>query len=310
MPVLGELYPLGFTACSGCSGPQVPEDPVARGEIVSAENTEGADAGSVVYDLGGWTLAQRNALELLLTGRQIPHEWSRADVVVPAARADEVVELLDGLGPAASPAGSVQDEPSNEEVAESGPSIEHVIAGFGRRLLGAVVDGAIWVVVGTGLSYVGLSGDDAAFARGVTMACVIAAYNIVSVALWGRTIGKVVAGTRVVALESGATPGWSRAVLRWAVPAIVSLGSLFQGDGLAGGLASTVSGVATIVVYVGLLREPLRQGVHDKVAGTVVVLVRRAGDDANDGSSRGAIHRAPHPRRSAHRHDAPRFRSI
>ena len=166
-----------------------------------------------------------------------------------------------------------QDEPSADKPLESGPRMEHVIAGPGRRLLGAGVDGAMWLAVGTGLSYAGLSGDDAAVARGVTMAGLVAAYQIVSGALSGRTIGKLVASTRVVALESGATPGWSQAVLRWAVPAIVSLGSLFQGDGLVGGLAATVSGVVSIVVYVGLLKEPLRQGLHDKVAGTVVVLV-------------------------------------
>ena len=272
----------------------VPDEPAGQGEIVSAEGTEGADAGSTAYDLGGWTLAQRHALELLLTGRQIPHEWSRAQVVVPAARADEVDDLLDGLGSDRPPAGSVQDEPNAEEPPESDPRIEHVIAGPGRRLLGAVVDGAIWLAVGTGLSYAGLFGDGAAVARAVTMAGVIAAYEIVSVALWGRTIGKLVAGTRVVALESVATPGWSRAVLRWAVPAIVSLGSRFQGDGLAGGLAAMVSGVVTIVVYIGLLKEPLRQGVHDKVAGTVVVLVPR-GEDAIDSSSTGAIRRAMPP---------------
>ena len=167
-----------------------------------------------------------------------------------------------------------ENEPNADKPLESRPRMEHVIAGPGRRLLGAAVDGAIWLAVGTGLSYAGLSGgDDAAVACGVTMAGVVAAYQIVSVALSGRTIGKLVAGTRVVALGSGATPGWSPAVLRWAVPAIVSLGSLIQGDGLVGGLASMLSGVVTIVVYVGLLKEPLRQGVHDKVAGTVVVLV-------------------------------------
>lgn len=39
------------TACSGCGGPRVPDEPVARGEIVSEENTEGADAGSVATTL-------------------------------------------------------------------------------------------------------------------------------------------------------------------------------------------------------------------------------------------------------------------
>ena len=171
-------------------------------------------------------------------------------------------------GARAAPRESVSGE-------DPAPSIEHVIAGPGRRLLGAAVDGAAWAVVGIGLSYAGLSGDDAAVVRTVTMVGLVAAYEIVGVALWGRTIGKLVASTRVVALESGSTPGWSQACLRWAVPAIVSLGARFQGNGLAGGLASMVSGVLTIVVYVGVLREPLRQGVHDKVAGTVVVRVHR-----------------------------------
>ena len=92
-------------------------------------------------------------------------------------------------------------------------------------------------------------------------------------------------------METGATPGWSRAALRWAEPAIVSVGSLFRGDGLAGGLVSTVSGVVTIVLYVGLFRAPLRQGVHDMVAGTVVVLVPRTGEGAIDS----AIHRTVPP---------------
>ena len=184
------------------------------------------------------------------------------------------------LGPEPSPTGSVHDEPSAEEAVESVPRIEHVIAGPGRRFLGAAVDGAVWTIMRIGLSYAGLSGDDAAFVRDVTMAGVIAAYAIVCVALWGRTIGKLVAGTCVVGLESGATPAWSQAALRWAVPAIVSLMSLFEGDGLAGGLASAFSAVFTIVVYVGVLQAPLRQGLHDKVASTVVVRVSRAGADA------------------------------
>ena len=197
--------------------------------------------------------------------------------------------------PMAGDAEGIQDEPSAEELLGSGPRIKHVIAGPGRRLLGAVVDGALFVVLGAVLSYAGLSGHDALFAPDARKAGVIAAYEIVSVALWGRTIGKLVAGTRVVALETGAIPGWSRAALRWAVPAIVSLGSLVRGDGLAGGLVSTVSGVVTIVLYVGLFREPLRQGVHDKVARTVVVLVPRTGDAAIDSSSTGAIRRTVPP---------------
>lgn len=178
---------------------------------------------------------------------------------------------------------------------DTAPSIEHVIAGPGRRLLGAALDVGLWAAVGIGLSYAGMSGDDAAVVRAVTMAGLVAGYEIVAVAVWSRTIGKLVAGTRVVALESGATPGWLQAFLRWAVPAIVSLGARFQGDGVAGRLASMVSAVLTIVVYVGVLREPLRQGVHDKVAGTAVVRVPRPREDAKDGSRTGSIAAPPAP---------------
>ena len=254
---------------------------------MSGDDTEGADSGSASYDLVDWSSAQRDALELLLSSRRIPHEWSRDHVVVAAARADEVDDLLEGLGPEPSHGAPVQDDPSLEEDVDFAPRMEHVIAGPGRRLLGAVVDGAVWTVMSMGLSYADPFGGDAALAHEVTMAGVIAAYEIVSVALWGRTIGKLVAGTRVVALESGATPGWSPAALRWAVPSIAAVASIFPGDGLAAGLASIVSGVVTIIVYVGVLQGPLRQGVHDKVAVTVVVRVPRADEDGVDVSTTG-----------------------
>lgn len=280
-PQCGEQHPLGCTVCNGCGGALVPDEPAGQGGRASGDDAEAADGEAVAYDLVDWTASQRGALELLLTGWEIPHEWSRAHVVVPAARADQVEDLLEGLGPEPQPAGPVQDEPAAEEVVRR---TEHVIAGPGRRLLGSLVDGAVWTVVGLGLSFTGLSGDDAGFAHDVTMAGVIAAYEIVSVALWGRTIGKLVAGTRVVALASGAPPGWSRAALRWAVPSVVGLLSLFQGDGLVAGVAFMFSGVVTIVVYVGVLHKPLRQGVHDRAAGTVVVLVSTAGEYAVDRS--------------------------
>ena len=292
-PECGERFPLGFTVCSGCGGSLVPDEPI--GEDVSGDDAEAADAGSVAYDLEGWTPAQRDALELLLTGREVPHEWSRAHVVVPAARADEIDDLLDGLGPEPPPPGPVRDEPRRDDAVESAPAIEHVIAGPGRRLLGAAVDVAVWTIMDLGLTYSVLSGDDAGVAHAVMMPAVTAAYEIVSVALWGRTIGKLVAGTRVVALESGAIPGWSRAILRWAVPWIAGLGPFIPEDGLAAGLVAAAAGVLTIFVYVGLLKEPLRQGVHDKVAGTVVVLVPRTREDAVDRSGTGSVGAVPPP---------------
>ena len=86
----------------------------------------------------------------------------------------------------------------------------------------------------------------------------LAIYEVVPTALWGRTAGKAIVGTRVVRIESGEVPGWKRAILRWALPALA-----FQ--------VSVVGWAIALLLKAALVADPLRRGVHDRLAGTIVV---------------------------------------
>lgn len=87
------------------------------------------------------------------------------------------------------------------------------------------------------------------------------AYEIAFVALRGQTLGKMAVGIKVVQIEDGQIPSWGRAGLRYVVPA-------------GAGRVPTVGGIAQLLVYLWLLWDPMRQGIHDKVARTVVIRTR------------------------------------
>ena len=86
------------------------------------------------------------------------------------------------------------------------------------------------------------------------------AYRVVTTAHWGAGIGKYLLGLRIaVRTPAGLRlerPGWQRAWRRWAVPQAPGL-IPFPGTGL--------------LAYLPAFRDPLRRGLHDRAAGTVVV---------------------------------------
>jgi uncharacterized RDD family membrane protein YckC len=84
-------------------------------------------------------------------------------------------------------------------------------------------------------------------------------YETLMIALLGRTLGKIALGTRLVRTVDGARPGWSEAVMRALVP-------------LAFGAIPQVGVFLSAVVYSMAFWNPLRQGLHDRAAGTLVVL--------------------------------------
>ena len=90
------------------------------------------------------------------------------------------------------------------------------------------------------------------------------AYRVVTTAKWGAGVGKYLLGLRVaVRTPEGVQllrPGWQRAWRRWAVPQAPGL-IPFPGTGL--------------LAYLPAFRDPLRRGLHDRAAGTVVVDLAR-----------------------------------
>lgn len=83
-------------------------------------------------------------------------------------------------------------------------------------------------------------------------------YNTVAVAVWGTTIGKRICGLKVINRLDGGAVSMNYAAVRALVPTVVQLVPVI-GPGLA------------IVVYLRAVFHPMRQGLHDAAAGTLVV---------------------------------------
>ena len=85
-------------------------------------------------------------------------------------------------------------------------------------------------------------------------------YETVMIATLARTVGKLAFGTRVVRMDGGA-PDWYQAAMRALVP--LSLGAIPR-----------IGVFLSVMVYAMALWNPLRQGLHDTAAGTLVVRAR------------------------------------
>ena len=85
-------------------------------------------------------------------------------------------------------------------------------------------------------------------------------YAVLMTRIRGQTIGKIAVHTRVVQRADGSLPTWGNAVLRWALPACASA-------------VPSVGGIAWLLIHLWLLWDPNVQGLHDKLASTVVIRV-------------------------------------
>jgi hypothetical protein len=92
------------------------------------------------------------------------------------------------------------------------------------------------------------------------LAVVGVAYRVVTTARWGAGIGKYLLGLRIVVDRGTATaderPSWGQAWRRWVVP---------QGPGL---IPLPATG---LLAYLPAFKDARRRGLHDRVAGTVVI---------------------------------------
>lgn len=143
--------------------------------------------------------------------------------------------------------------------AEAGPP-DYEEPVFGQRLLGRLADAVLMlpVVAVVGFLVEGRGGAALALAA-------VTAYEVGMVSATGRTVGKVLLGTRIVDARTGAPPIPLQAVLRW---------SVLAGGAFVALLVPALDGIQAVwalLVVLPVLRGPLHQGVHDRVARTVVV---------------------------------------
>ncbi len=141
------------------------------------------------------------------------------------------------------------------------------LASIAQRVGGALVDGLLTsmvVVIPLLLGLVEIDRIETSVPGPIVLGLFLfgAIYTIVPTALWGQTLGKIAVGSRVVAVDDGSLPGWRRSALRWALPGVVGR---LPYIGLWVGLA----------VMASLVFDPRRRGLHDRLAGTIVVRVPR-----------------------------------
>jgi uncharacterized RDD family membrane protein YckC len=259
-----------FSACADCGVPLVDVEPRP------AATPAPTDHEVVEYELADWDEPQRQALELLLVGRDVPHGWDGTLLTVPRVREGEADELIDELEDV--------DEDGSDDIgggASTGDSVGEadtggaVIASPGWRILGYAVDAVVLTNILFALR-ASPGGRTIAWLFGVGLTAI---YTVAPVAVWGRTVGKWLAGTQVVDRDTGRVPTWPAAGLRWLVPAVAAFVAIQIQVGLS--VTGPWFTAYLAVIYGGVLWDGRRRGVHDLAARTVVIRrAARAGSGA------------------------------
>ncbi|GAB2707728.1 RDD family protein [Arthrobacter bambusae] len=151
------------------------------------------------------------------------------------------------------------------------------LASIGQRALARVLDIVLVVIAvvayifimlaaataGSGATY-SVSGMSPVGAL-VFIAVIAYMYEILMVSFWGRTVGKMLVGARIIRAADGMKPNFGNAFLRWLAP---GLGALIPFLGQLG---------ATLVLLSPTFDSSgRRQGWHDRMAGTLVVAAPRS----------------------------------
>ena len=178
-----------------------------------------------------------------------------------------------GLEPVDAKKSTMSDfgDSSNEE-----PATDQKPAGYGKRVLGAIIDfliwGAVWavpvIVFFIGAVAAGNASDKGEpFTGGMEMLLGGIGWLVVTVwIVWlfgyrqgvtGKTPGKRVAGTRLARIDTGEAPGGGTGVGRILVPWLIN---------------SATGGVYVIIDYLWPLWDDHKQRVSDKMFKTQVVL--------------------------------------
>ncbi len=132
------------------------------------------------------------------------------------------------------------------------------LASFWRRLAGLVIDILVLGPMTLLVAWAAPEGAPLAIAVGLALAVQLA-YFILLIGRFGRTLGAYVMEIRIVrADDAEMTPGYGRATVRQLVP-------------LAAGLVPYVGRLVTALVYFWMLWDPMKQGLHDKAARTIVI---------------------------------------
>lgn len=211
-----------------------------------------------------------------------------AGTVVVRARGDRLhpartrPEAPDASAPPAAVAPAFGEVATGWTPLETGEEVQ--LASPGRRLAARGVDWAIgafaWLMISLLLGPSLPAPDpttrfyDSIWIGALIVVGLGGCYDIAMIAFRGQTIGKAVAGVRVVRTDNGMDPGAVRSTLRWltvAAPRLPVVLALTLGGTALVAPALWVGWVLWPIVYASLLWGRDHRGWHDKVADTLVV---------------------------------------
>ncbi|MFN8018766.1 MAG: RDD family protein [Acidimicrobiales bacterium] len=258
--------------------------------MVDRERGEGEDraddlgpAGYGGFDVGGLTPDQRMVLSRVLDEAGIHHDFLGPELQAPGAHS-ELVELL--VERAARATGDDEHDRAlfaDIVVADDGSGLADgdpyglPIASRGGRFLAYLLEGVLF-----GIAIIGLQTVNQGLGRFVGLGVSVVS-GLVLVAVMGGTVGMLLYGLRVVAVGRAwevpvlpIAPGWSVATVRYLVavwPGLLGQLLWFTGLGEPGWVARISSGWS-IICFAPILWDPMRRGLHDRVARTLVVDIR------------------------------------
>jgi uncharacterized RDD family membrane protein YckC len=225
------------------------------------------------FDVSDLAAAERWELDLILLSQGAHARWRDATLVMSAAHRNLVDEFLESRAATGGP-GQVTPGAGSQPA----PSSEPQIAGAFRRLVGYILDFAVLAIVSVPVSILGSHTTHPRphfTVTGPTRAAswllfgLYVAYQVGAVALFGRTLGQAALRLRVVRSDESPA-GWTRAVVRFAVTAAAPI-VWIPARILAPATAPWLGLAWPVVIYGWMLFDPSRRGLHDVIAGTLVL---------------------------------------
>lgn len=260
-------------------------------------NDQGDDWGDAVggFDVGDLTGDQRQDLSVRLTAAGILHAFVGPELQGPASESEHIEHLIgqtrrlgrarrggrrrpDPLEAHMSVVGS--PTPGSIGVGMAWGVIPPEVAGLTisarwRRFVAYLAEALAFSVVAA-ILYRYSAGGAQIFSLAIGLLS-----SVVLVAVLGASVGMIVMRMRVVSVTDPdrAAPGWRVAVIRylvawWPETLMVALTPFVAVEDL--GWLNVIAEIWLIVCFGPILLDPARRGLHDRVAGTVVIDVPKA----------------------------------
>lgn len=229
--------------------------------VPATKESGGHEMGHV--DVAGLSEDDRALLALLLRGLDVPIEITDTTLLFPKSRTQDVRAQLEAVVSrdvsVAPPTGDVAPPAATLASVARGLRVrDRLIASRTRRWAGWYVDS---LVIGA-IFRIGVWLDVSWWAAVV----VAAAYIVVCTTVWGRTLGKAAARIQVVDARTEDPPSWLRSGVRW-----LATGWAWMVPLLGSATLVAISVVVVMAIYAPILWDHKGRGLHDRIAGTVVV---------------------------------------